>query len=200
MARFLPFLAFVAVAVLLLGGMHYYVWARLVRDPHLPAATARLLTSLLATMALVLPATLVLSRTRGAPRPMVWIAFLWMGVVFLLSAFLGFADAGRALAWVARKLASPDTPADPERRVLLARALAVGVGGVVLERAQRGSVGGRPRSREELLAALEGRRDLGPPRRDACRRRLVPVRTAEPARRVLRRGEGRVERQRHFPG
>jgi len=130
-ARLLPFLAFVAVALLLLTGMHYYVWARLVRDPHLPAATARLLTSLLATMALVLPATLVLSRTRGAPRPMVWIAFLWMGVVFLLSAFLGLADAGRALAWVARKLASPDTPADPERRVLLARALAVGVGGVV---------------------------------------------------------------------
>ena len=131
MARLLPFLAFVAVALLLLTGMHYYVWARLVRDPRLPAATARLLTSLLATMALVLPATLVLSRTRGAPRPMVWIAFLWMGVVFLLSAFLGLADAGRALAWVARKLASPDTPADPERRVLLARALAVGVGGVV---------------------------------------------------------------------
>jgi len=130
-ARLLPFLAFVAVALLLLTGMHYYVWARLVRDPHLSAATARLLTSLLATMALVLPATLVLSRTRGAPRPMVWIAFLWMGVVFLLSAFLGLADAGRALAWVARKLASPDTPADPERRVLLARALAVGVGGVV---------------------------------------------------------------------
>ena len=131
MARLLPFLAFVAVALLLLGGMHYYVWARLVRDPHLPAGTARLLTSIIGTMALVLPATLVLSRTRGAPRPMVWIAFLWMGVVFLLSAFLGIADAGRSLAWVARKLASPEVPADPARRVLLARALAVGVGGVV---------------------------------------------------------------------
>jgi uncharacterized protein len=130
-ARLLPFLAFVAVALLLLGGMHYYVWARLVRDPHLPAGTARLLTSIIGTMALVLPATLVLSRTRGAPRPMVWIAFLWMGVVFLLSAFLGIADAGRSLAWVARKLASPEVPADPARRVLLARALAVGVGGVV---------------------------------------------------------------------
>jgi predicted MPP superfamily phosphohydrolase len=130
-ARLLPFLAFVAVALLLLGGMHYYVWARLVRDPQLPAGTARLATSLVATMALVLPATLVLSRTRGAPRPLVWIAFLWMGVVFLLSAFLGLADAGRVLAWVARKLASPDAPADPARRVLLARALAVGVGGVV---------------------------------------------------------------------
>ena len=102
MARLLPFLAFVAVALLFLAGMHYYVWARLVRDPQLPAGTARLVSSLIATMALVLPATLVLSRTRGAPRPMVWIAFLWMGVVFLLSAFLGLADAGRALAWVAR--------------------------------------------------------------------------------------------------
>ena len=131
MARLLPFLAFVAVALLLLAGMHYYVWARLVRDPQLPAGTARLVTSLLATMALVLPATLILSRNRGAPRPLVWIAFLWMGVVFLLSVFLGLADAGRAVAWVARKLALPDAPADPARRVLLSRALAVGVGSVV---------------------------------------------------------------------
>ncbi len=131
MARLLPFLAFVAVALLLLGGMHYYVWARLVRDPQLPPAAARLATALLATMAVVLPATLVLSRTRGAPRAMVWVAFLWMGVVFLLFAFLGLADAGRAVAWVARKLRSPDAPSDPERRVLLARALAVGVSGIV---------------------------------------------------------------------
>jgi predicted MPP superfamily phosphohydrolase len=127
----LPFLAFFAVALLLLGGMHYYVWARLVRDPQLPSGAARLATSLIATMALVLPATLVLSRTRGAPRPMVWVAFLWMGVVFLLSAFLGIADAGRALAWAARKLALPEAPADPARRLILSRALAVGVGGVV---------------------------------------------------------------------
>ena len=131
MARLLPFLAFVAVALLLLGGMHFYVWARLVRDPQLPPAAARLATALLATMAIVLPTTLVLSRTRGAPRAMVWVAFLWMGVVFLLFAFLGLADAGRAVAWAARKLRSPDAPSDPERRVLLARALAVGVSGVV---------------------------------------------------------------------
>ena len=131
MRSLLPFLAFFAVALLLLGGMHYYVWARLVRDPQLPSGAARLATSLIATMALVLPATLVLSRTRGAPRPMVWVAFLWMGVVFLLSAFLGIADAGRALAWAARKLALPEAPADPARRLILSRALAVGVGGVV---------------------------------------------------------------------
>jgi uncharacterized protein len=130
-ARLLPFLAFVAVALVLLGGMHFYVWARLVRDPQLPQTAARAATALLAAMALALPATLVLSRTRGAPRAIVWVAFLWMGVVFLLFAFLGLADAGRALAWVARRLRSPDAPADPGRRVLLARALAVSVGSVV---------------------------------------------------------------------
>ena len=132
MGRLLPFLAFVAVALLLLGGMHYYVWARLVRDPHLPPGAARLATSLVATMALVLPATLILSRTRGAPRALVWIAFLWMGVVFLLSAFLGLADAARGLAWVARKLAAPVAPLDPQRRIFLSRALAAGVGGLVV--------------------------------------------------------------------
>ena len=132
MGRLLPFLAFVAVALLLLGGMHFYVWARLVRDPHLPPGAARLATSLVATMALVLPATLILSRTRGAPRALVWIAFLWMGVVFLLSAFLGLADAARGLAWVARKLAAPVAPLDPQRRIFLSRALAAGVGGLVV--------------------------------------------------------------------
>ena len=131
MARSLSFLAFVTVAALLLGGMHYYVWARLVRDPQLPALATRFATALLATLAVALPATLVLSRTRGAPRALVWIAFLWMGIVFLLFAFVGMADAARALTWVARKLRTPETPADPGRRLLLARALAASVGGVV---------------------------------------------------------------------
>src|SRR5215470_4549690 len=107
-----------AVAVLLLGGMHYYVWARLVRDPQLPPQVARLATALVTTLGVTLPATLILSRSRGAPRAMVWIAFLWMGVVFLLFAFLGLADAGRLLAWAARSLRSPDAPTDPARRVL----------------------------------------------------------------------------------
>jgi uncharacterized protein len=130
-ARILPFLAFAGVALLLLGGMHYYAWVRLVRDPQLPAGFARLATAAIATMAILLPATLVLARTRGAPRALVWIAFLWMGIVFLLFAFLAIADAGRVVAWTARKLTSPEAPADPDRRVLLARAFALGVGGLV---------------------------------------------------------------------
>ena len=129
MTRLLPLIAFVAVVVLILGGMHYYVWARLVRDPQLPPGVARLSTAALATMAVLLPATLILSRMRDAPRVLTWIAFLWMGVVFLLFAFLAIGDAGRAAVWAARKLSIPAHPVDPDRRVFLARAFAVGVGG-----------------------------------------------------------------------
>ena len=115
MARILPFLAFVAVALLILGGMHYYVWARLVRDTQLPPVAARLSTAAIATMAVLLPATLILSRLREAPRALVWIAFLWMGFVFLLFAFLAIGDVGRIVAWAARKLSTSANPVDPER-------------------------------------------------------------------------------------
>ena len=36
MARALPFIVFLIVALSLVGRMHYYIWARLVRDPQLP--------------------------------------------------------------------------------------------------------------------------------------------------------------------
>src|SRR5437879_11202783 len=111
--------------------MHYYVWARLVRDTQLPPVAARLSTAAIATMAVLLPATLILSRLREAPRALVWIAFLWMGFVFLLFAFLAIGDVGRIVAWAARKLSTSANPVDPERRLLLARAFAVGVGSVV---------------------------------------------------------------------
>jgi predicted MPP superfamily phosphohydrolase len=123
-------IAFVAVAALILGGMHYYVWARLVRDPQLPPVATRLSTAALVTMAVLLPATLILSRLRDAPRVLVWISFLWMGAVFLLFAFLAIGDAGRLVLWAARKLSTPERPVDPERRLLIARAFAVGIGSV----------------------------------------------------------------------
>jgi uncharacterized protein len=126
--RLLPLIAFVAVAVLILGGMHYYVWARLVRDPQLPPGTTRLATAGVVMMGVLLPATLLLSRLRDAPRVLIWISFLWMGIVFLLFAFLAIGDAGRLVVWAARKLSTPARPVDPERRLFLARAFAVGIG------------------------------------------------------------------------
>jgi predicted MPP superfamily phosphohydrolase len=60
----------------------------------------------------------------------VWIAFVWMGIGFLLVAFLGIADLGRLAAALVQRVRSP-LPMDPQKRVFLARTLAAGVGGVV---------------------------------------------------------------------
>lgn len=131
MPRILPFLLFLAIALSLVAGMHYYVWARLVRDPQLPQAWTRLGTGLLVALAIALPLALVLSRFVPGIRPVLWIAFVWMGIGFLLVAALGISDAGRAIAWAVNKLGGPTGPSDPAKRVLLARTLAAGVGGAV---------------------------------------------------------------------
>jgi predicted MPP superfamily phosphohydrolase len=131
-ARLLPFLVFLAVALSLVGGMHYYIWARLVRDPHLPPGWTRTLTVAVIALGVAMPATLLAARFLRvwAVRPAIWVAFIWMGVGFLLVAFLGLADFGRLAAFLIARVRGPSDP-DPQRRVLLARTLAAGVGGVV---------------------------------------------------------------------
>ena len=126
MSRVLPFLVFLAIALSLVGGMHYYVWARLVRDPHLPPLAARAFTVLIVALGVSMPLALIASRLFHSPalRPAMWLVYVWMGMGFLLVAFFGFADAGRLLA-------RPFMGADPQRRLFLARSLAAGVGGVV---------------------------------------------------------------------
>jgi predicted MPP superfamily phosphohydrolase len=131
-ARALPFLVFLAVALSLVAGMHYYVWARLVRDPQLPQSAARIATGAIIALGLALPLTMAASRLypAAAVRPAMWLVFIWLGIGFLLVAFLGIADAGRLTAFLLHKLRGDEAP-DPSRRVLLARSLAAGVGGVV---------------------------------------------------------------------
>ncbi len=132
MSRILPFLLFLAIALSLIGGMHYYVWARLVRDPHLPPLAARIATVFIVGLGVSMPLSLIASRIFSpAPlRPAIWVAFVWMGVGFLFVAFLGIADAGRLVGTLVQRLRNPG-PIDPAKRLFLARTLAAGVGGVV---------------------------------------------------------------------
>ena len=132
MPRLLPFLVFVAIALALVGGMHYYLWARLVRDPQLPETWARVLTVTIVALGVAMPATLFAARLLpgSVARPAIWVSFIWMGVGFLLVAFLGLADLARLVAFVVARYRGPAEP-DPERRIVLARTVAAGVTAVV---------------------------------------------------------------------
>jgi hypothetical protein len=138
-------LIFVAVVLTIAVGVHYYLWVRLVRDPHLPPPWRHLATAALVLLAAAMPLAMISSR-RFPPlgRLLVWPAFVWMGLMFLLLTALVGADLARGLVTLARRaLASPP---DPSRRAVVARLIAstatavAGTLGVVSFRAARGPV------------------------------------------------------------
>jgi predicted MPP superfamily phosphohydrolase len=152
MSRIFSISVFLLVVLTVLGGMHTYLWFRLIRDPQLPGAWRRGLTVLLALLAVGVPVGLAMSRTatgwiaRAAPIA----AATWLGVAFVLLCSVAALDLARlasegfqfVLDWVRTR---PDPPADPARRLVIARAIA---GGAAL------AAGG--------ASALAVRRALGP--------------------------------------
>ncbi len=131
MSRVLSFAIFLVVSTTVLGSMHGYLWVRLVRDPALPEPWRRIATVALVVLALAMPIGLV--AFRFAPRPLSQllpvVAFTWLGIAFMLFSAVLVLDAIRLAAqggtWLADWLRTrPDPPADPERRLFIARAVA----------------------------------------------------------------------------
>ncbi len=131
MHRAFPFAIFLAAALTLLGGMHWYLWMRLVRDPGVGDPWRRILSITL--IVLTFSAPLGMLALRLAPRPfdrlVPAVAFTWLGVGFLLFVSVLALDLARLVLEGATLLAdylrsAPEPPADPARRVFVARALA----------------------------------------------------------------------------
>lgn len=127
----LSFLLFVAFATAVLGGMHWVLWARLVRDTGMPDPWRRLATITLVVLAVALPVGM--AALRHAPRPLAQVlpvvAFTWLGLAFMLLCAVLALDlvrlAAHGGAWLAEWLrVRGDPPADPERRLFIARAMA----------------------------------------------------------------------------
>jgi predicted MPP superfamily phosphohydrolase len=119
LSRILVALAVVSAVVSL---VHRYLWARLVRDPGWAAPWGRVLTVLIVVLALLIPAALLAMRSlpRSVHAPLAWVAFAWMGLMLYLFLLAVVGDAARGLAALSGHLAP-----EPERRRLLARALAM---------------------------------------------------------------------------
>ncbi|MEZ4224859.1 MAG: metallophosphoesterase [Polyangiaceae bacterium] len=124
------FVLFFAVALTLVGAVHYYIWARLVRDLALPTWTHRGLTALVMLLFASIPLTFWFGRRLNldAMRPLWLTTFGWLGMVFLLLVLLGTSEIMRALWGLWSRLASDLPPGDPERRVALSRMLGAVVG------------------------------------------------------------------------
>lgn len=122
LTRILIFMAIVAVVV---GGGHYYLWVRLVRDASLSPAWTRGLAFLLGGLAVMIPVSFMLMRgPRSVSSPIMWIVYTWLGLAFFLLVLVTLRDVVLGLGGLARLL----PPDDPERRVFVSRAAAAVVG------------------------------------------------------------------------
>jgi predicted MPP superfamily phosphohydrolase len=124
------FLVFVAVIGGLSAGVHYYVWARLVRDAVLPSPWARIGTIAIITMGIAMPLSMPVARLlpRSVALPIAVVIYTWMGVLLFL--FLGsvLGDLVRVGVFVADRVRGLSREVDPQRRALLGRGIALATG------------------------------------------------------------------------
>lgn len=90
-------------------GLHYFLWARLVRDAQLGAATTSALTVLLFLLGASVPTTLVLQRSlpRRAAAPLAGLTFRWLGAFFFLVVLLLPGELVRLALWLGAALGMP---------------------------------------------------------------------------------------------
>jgi predicted MPP superfamily phosphohydrolase len=140
MSRIGGMVLFFVFALSFIGGLHYYFWARLVRDTALPPPWRQLATLALWVLGLSMPMAMILWRTHSfLGRRLAWPAFIWMGMLIILPTVLLAADAIRLLFHLG------GGTSDPERRLLFKRALgaaaatvAAGLGALALREGTRG--------------------------------------------------------------
>ncbi|HEY3357482.1 MAG TPA: metallophosphoesterase [Polyangia bacterium] len=118
---------FLGIFIAIIGGVHFYIWIRLIHATSLPAPWSRVATIAVLILGLSLPATFLLSRAlpESVARAVLFVPYLWMGMMFLFFFFLLATDVLRALTslglWAS---GHTDLLAAAGRRVLVARVLA----------------------------------------------------------------------------
>jgi hypothetical protein len=129
-ARILPWLVFLGIFLLLIGGAHYYLWARLVRDAALAPKLRFWATTVLVALALMIPLAMIFGRRASAELsgylmlpPYVWLGVLWIAFVCLI-----FGDVIKgALFLLPKSLGQEGSLLDPSRRLTLSRHFAGGI-------------------------------------------------------------------------
>ncbi len=132
--RHRSFFMFLSVVLFILFSLHYYLWARLVRDTGLPMPWKAVATCAIIFFGLLIPVgfTLIRTASQSLAAPVSWVVFLWMGVSFFLVVLLALGDLVKLPLWLGGLLSG--TPMDPERRhfinLLVASLALAGSGGL----------------------------------------------------------------------
>ncbi|GGT89726.1 metallophosphoesterase [Streptomyces lateritius] len=112
------FLLGLFVVLALLGGVHWYVWRRLVRDVTAPGGPARRVGTVAAFALPLLSLAALVSARAGAPfwlqQTVAWPGYLWLALLLYVTLALAVGEAVRPLLrrWLERRATKPG-PAGP---------------------------------------------------------------------------------------
>ena len=141
MPRWSMFLLFFLVFASIVGGVHYYLYRRMVAAPELAEPWSRALRIALVVLAISIPVSFFVMRLVGvhAGRYFVFPVYVWMGMMALFFfAFLGL-DLLRGIVSLAlRMLGLQDQLEAPERRLFISRLLCGVAAAIVLPAASVG--------------------------------------------------------------
>jgi predicted MPP superfamily phosphohydrolase len=119
---------FLTVTLSVLFGLHYYIWARLIRDTGILNPWRTGLTCLLVLFGLLVPSGMIFRRSfpTALTTPLLWALYTWLGMAFLLNVLLAVTDLAKLLA-ITIPLKVTGRALDPERRLFLAQLVGFGV-------------------------------------------------------------------------
>lgn len=119
MGRLVTVAVFLAVLSLVVGGGHYYLWSRWVRDTELPAPWGRVATALIIVAGVAMIAAPILYRVfdGGWTKGLVVPAYLWFGMAFYAVLLLFAGDLAKLLT----SFGGGDAPVEPTRRLAMVR-------------------------------------------------------------------------------
>jgi len=127
MPRWSFFLIFLLIAISVVGGVHYYLYRRLVFGPSLPPPWANIARITLIVLAAGIPLSFFASRALGlsVTRILVFPIYVWLGVMMLFFFTLVGLDLLRGVGWlVARLSGHADWLESADRRLFLSRLVA----------------------------------------------------------------------------
>ena len=116
---------FFVFAFAVLGGWHYYLWARFVRDLQPAERWLRAGKSVFCVLAIAVPFTMIAGRFLDVDvlRPAFVFGFVWLGLSFILVMLLLIVDIVRLAEWGVRRL-TRSKPISLERRRFIKRVVA----------------------------------------------------------------------------
>src|SRR4051794_14816866 len=120
-------IGFLGVILLVGGGVHYYLWRRLIRPTTRPGRVRRVLTWALVGLALLMAVSIMGGRIFGmaAERVLAWPGYLWLAMMFYLLVFLVVLEIPRAVSLLIVRLRARARPAAaPPEAVVAAGVLA----------------------------------------------------------------------------